>query len=427
MDKEKEGNLRNHYKEITDQHLLDMLSEDEKSFEDGAYALLVEEAKRRRLEIKPNEVEKNIKEETIEEKHLGYKFINIFTTPRIGDLPVIKSILESEKIPYYIKGENFGTLYGQADGLTAVDIMVRDDYVDYVKTLLKDFILPASSKGEEGDLLNKATAISKERNFVMNTILSVALVLFIIHSFTLARNNIAKKVFVKGYHYAEQGEQNKAILEFNKVIKINPNLNLTCVTYINRGISYQNQGNLDQALSDFNEAIKIAPEYADAYYWRGGFYMEKKDYDQAILDYKRVIELKPNNANAYFNRGYAYSNKNNYDLSIFDYTKAIELKPDFALAYNNRGYDYFLKGEYMQTISDCTHAIELEPKLALAYYNRGLAYYYEEQYDKALIDYTQAVKLEPDKESYEEFMKFVPEKRATDTENVREKILELFK
>jgi len=71
----------------------------------------------------------------------GYKFITIFTGPRMGEIAIIKSILDSEKIPYNIKGENFSTLYG-SDGLSPVDVMVREDYAEEVKELLKDFINP---------------------------------------------------------------------------------------------------------------------------------------------------------------------------------------------------------------------------------------------------------------------------------------------
>ena len=116
MDKEKELKLRNFYKEMPEQQLLDFLSEDEKEFEEGAYTLLVEEAKRRGLGGKLNEIKINKEKRIVEEKRIAeernsnYKFIRVFTTPKIGEIVIIKSLLDSDKIPYYIKGENFGTL-----------------------------------------------------------------------------------------------------------------------------------------------------------------------------------------------------------------------------------------------------------------------------------------------------------------------------
>ena len=142
MDKGKEIELRKFYKEIPEQQLLDMLSEDEKNFEEEAYVLLVEEAKRRGLGDKLNEIKVNKEESIINKNQPVYKFIKIFTTPKMGEIAIIKSILDGEKIPYNIKGENFSTLYGPADGLTSVDVMVREDYAEDVKELLKDFINP---------------------------------------------------------------------------------------------------------------------------------------------------------------------------------------------------------------------------------------------------------------------------------------------
>jgi hypothetical protein len=148
VDKEKELKLRNFYKEMPEQQLLDFLSEDEKEFEEGAYTLLVEEAKRRGLGGKLNEIKINKEKRIVEEKRIAeerksnYKFIRVFTTPKIGEIVIIKSLLDSDKIPYYIKGENFGTLYGPADGLSSADVMVREDYAEHANKLLKDFINP---------------------------------------------------------------------------------------------------------------------------------------------------------------------------------------------------------------------------------------------------------------------------------------------
>ena len=71
-----------------------------------------------------------------------YKFIKVFSTPKPGEIALIKSILDGQNIPYYIKGENFNALYGAADGLSAMDIMVRQDYSQDAKELLSEFINP---------------------------------------------------------------------------------------------------------------------------------------------------------------------------------------------------------------------------------------------------------------------------------------------
>jgi len=75
------------------------------------------------------------------------KFITVYSTPKQGEVAIIKSILDAQKIPCFVKGENFGTLYGPADGLSSMDIMVREDNFEDAKELLKEFITPPKNKG----------------------------------------------------------------------------------------------------------------------------------------------------------------------------------------------------------------------------------------------------------------------------------------
>ncbi len=71
-----------------------------------------------------------------------HQFIQVHSTSNHGEIAVIKSLLDEQNIPYYIKGENFAMLYGAADGLTRMDIMVREDSAQEVRELLNDFINP---------------------------------------------------------------------------------------------------------------------------------------------------------------------------------------------------------------------------------------------------------------------------------------------
>lgn len=76
----------------------------------------------------------------------GKEFVRIHSVSRPDELAFIKSILESHDIPYFIKGENFGTIYGPADGLALMDVMIRNDRCEEAKEALKDFIHPPRSE-----------------------------------------------------------------------------------------------------------------------------------------------------------------------------------------------------------------------------------------------------------------------------------------
>ena len=78
----------------------------------------------------------------MENKKQDHKFVRVHSISRADELGIVKSILDSHKIPYFIKGENFGTLYGPANGLSLMDVMVREDYSPQAKDLLIDLINP---------------------------------------------------------------------------------------------------------------------------------------------------------------------------------------------------------------------------------------------------------------------------------------------
>jgi len=91
-----------------------------------------------------NEKIKKSKERKAADEQEEFGFMRVYVTPKLGEIAVIKSLLDSQGIPYHIKGETFGTLCGPADGLSAVDVMVREDNYLNAKELLKDFIKPPS-------------------------------------------------------------------------------------------------------------------------------------------------------------------------------------------------------------------------------------------------------------------------------------------
>jgi len=78
----------------------------------------------------------------MDNRNQDHKFVRVHSISRADELGIVKSILDSHKIPYFIKGENFGTLYGPANGLSLMDVMVREDYSPQAKELLIDLITP---------------------------------------------------------------------------------------------------------------------------------------------------------------------------------------------------------------------------------------------------------------------------------------------
>ncbi len=63
-------------------------------------------------------------------------FVPVLSTYNLGDIALIKSILDNEGIEYFLQGENTAYIRGYMDPTI---LMVRNDQVEIVKELLKDF------------------------------------------------------------------------------------------------------------------------------------------------------------------------------------------------------------------------------------------------------------------------------------------------
>lgn len=101
-------------------------------------------------------------------------------------------------------------------------------------------------------------------------------------------SNIEDVAFDKGMDYLKEGDHDKALIEFNKVIEINPNLG---IAYSYRAFLYARKGELVKSLSDYSKAIEISPDNAKAYGNRGVVYYDMKEYDKAWADVHKAESL----------------------------------------------------------------------------------------------------------------------------------------
>jgi tetratricopeptide (TPR) repeat protein len=137
----------------------------------------------------------------------------------------------------------------------------------------------------------------------------------------------AKQIWTKGVEYAAQGNFEKAKVEFEKVLEIDP--------------SYESAKRFLKIINDVNEQ-RIKSKTVISYF-KGLNFTEKKHWAEAIAEYKKVVDINPQFAEAYRSRGLVYAKKGQYDKAIADYTKAIELNPKDAWAYGNRAFAYIHK------------------------------------------------------------------------------------
>jgi tetratricopeptide (TPR) repeat protein len=119
------------------------------------------------------------------------------------------------------------------------------------------------------------------------------------------KNNSYYEVYLlKGMLCAKKEKYSEAILNFNKVVAINPNHDKALYNMaLAKGLleDYKN------AIKDLDKCITINPNYTMAFYNRAYWHETLEDYNLAILDYKKVISLDQHYAEAYTALAYVYS------------------------------------------------------------------------------------------------------------------------
>jgi len=157
-----------------------------------------------------------------------------------------------------------------------------------------------------------------------------------------------------GNEFVEQDNFDKAIVEYTKALKIDPNLyeakNGLFVAHFNRGMyhyrNYEENGaseEIDKAIEDVTKAIHYEPDNVQAYGARGSLLNIKHDYDGVIRDFSEAIRLEPT-AVSYSARGSAYYGKSRkylgndddkyykyFEFAIKDWKEAVKLDPSDEL------------------------------------------------------------------------------------------------
>ncbi len=137
----------------------------------------------------------------------------------------------------------------------------------------------------------------------------------------------------------------------------------TNTTFTNniQGELYAQNGQFNQAMDEFNKIIKRTPRYPVAYYNRGNMYAQQEDFLKAIDDYSKAIELSPYYEEAYNNRGCTYLILNNPEAAVKDFEQSLVLFPDEVNTLVSLGVAYTALKKDAQALNAFEKALSLDP------------------------------------------------------------------
>ena len=198
------------------------------------------------------------------------------------------------------------------------------------------------------------------------------------------------RIQLNGASHLSRGEYDKAIKEFDEVIRLEPDV---AWGYKNRGDAWAGKKEHDRAINDYDEAIRLDPRLSAALISRGKAWSEKKEYGKAIKDFDEAVRLDPHHSIALTNRGKFWSDREEYDKAIKDFDDAVHRDPTDTFAFMLRGIVWLDKLEYDKAIKDFDEAIRLNPGVALGFSSRGLAWCAKQEFEKAVKDFDEAIRL----------------------------------
>ncbi len=161
--------------------------------------------------------------------------------------------------------------------------------------------------------------------------------------------------------------------EANREVAKNPN---SQIGYMMRGKYYLDALEDELAIKEFDRAIKIDPKYAPAFLHRGLAYEHLEKYDEAFKDYAKSAQLSaPQTAwIPYKASAILHSNLGHYAAAIDDFSKVLDNTTQDPVSYFRRAECYLLSKQYDSAGKDASRFLLLTGGDHRGYWVRAQAY-----------------------------------------------------
>jgi superkiller protein 3 len=192
--------------------------------------------------------------------------------------------------------------------------------------------------------------------------------------------------FQKGNEYIQAGQFDKAVVEFEAVLKVEPE-RVSALT--NLGVAYYNVQRLDDAIAQYQKALEVGPDDADIHSNLAAAYVQKNDLTNALAEYQKAVTINPKLSQAHFGLAVVYLQQGQNDqaleelLSFQTYDDGTD-KIATAQANIYLGAVYLDKSEPEKALVEYQKALQIDPKLAAAHFGVGLIYAQLGQKDQAI-------------------------------------------
>ncbi len=203
-------------------------------------------------------------------------------------------------------------------------------------------------------------------------------------------NKIPDLYYYLGRVYEEKKKLSMAILNYQKVMELKPNIDIL----LHIGYLHGLKGDRERSFFYFDKAIEMEPANSKPYFYKGLGFMRGSNYSNAEENIKKAIELEDKLERYYFYLAVVQEKQNKFNEAVKSLEKAIESDPKSARAYNYLGYLYAERNiKINRSLYLIKKALEIEPDNGAYLDSLGWVYYRQGKFKLALEKLLKAEKV----------------------------------
>ena len=201
-----------------------------------------------------------------------------------------------------------------------------------------------------------------ERNMYKTCIQKIAalLVIALVLSLTSACNSSrAERHYKRGVRNMLKGRSDKAVEEFSKAIRYNPQYSQA---FFQLASVYESEGSLEKACDVYQELMRIDPTMmVEAECRLAKVYSRLGKWQQAVACFNSVIGKNPGNADAHYGLATIYRLRNDKERALRAYQQAVECNAQLFEAHYALAVLYYIDGKFSHARTHAARAAERFP------------------------------------------------------------------
>jgi len=167
------------------------------------------------------------------------------------------------------------------------------------------------------------------------------------------------------------------------------------LSYVQEGKALMEQGNADKARVQFKNALQINPRLAEAYYNMGLLDEKSQNWKGAFGNMSEAVRLDPNLVDAHLKLGQLYLGAHQFDKASQEVAMVKQIKPELVGAFTLGGAILFTQGKKAEGIEQVTLGLEKDPTNLDAMMLLASLYLTNSQYAEALSVLKKGIESHP--------------------------------